>query len=86
MLYIDSGIDLVEGGVAAGEAIGKKYTDEAYHKPADEYSDDWDLSGMAADITVDYQVVNRLANSTDWPNWNEGNEFKALRDAMRAAP
>ena len=86
MLYIDSGIDLVEGGVAAGEAIGKKYTDEAYHKPADEYSDDWDLSGMAADITVDYQVVNRLANSSDWPNWNEGNEFKALRDAMRAAP
>ncbi len=86
MLYIDSGIDLVEGGVAAGEAIGKKYTDEAYHKPADEYADDWDLSGMAADITVDYQVVNRLANSTDWPNWNEGNEFKALRDAMRAAP
>ncbi len=86
MLYIDSGIDLVEGGVAAGEAIGKTYTDEAYHKPADEYADDWNLSGMAADITVDYQVVNRLANSTDWPNWNEGNEFKALRDAQRAAP
>jgi Zn-dependent M28 family amino/carboxypeptidase len=86
MMYIDSGIDLVEGGVAAGEAIGKKYTDEAYHKPADEYADDWNLAGMEADVAVDYEVINRLANSDAWPNWRQGNEFKALRDAQRAAP
>lgn len=84
MMYIDSGIDLVEGGVDAGEAIGQKYTDEAYHKPADEYADDWNLDGMAADINVDYEVINRLANSDAWPNWHEGNEFKGLRDAQRA--
>ncbi len=83
MLYIDSGIDLVTGGEAAGEAAGKTYTDENYHKPSDEYADSWDLSGIEADVKVDHEVVNRLANSADWPNWYDGNEFKGLRDASR---
>ena len=83
MLYVDSGEDLITGGVAAGEAAGKNYTDNLYHKPADEYSDNWDLSGLEADVKVDYEVANRLANSDAWPNWYEGNEFKALRDAQR---
>jgi hypothetical protein len=25
-----------------------------------------------------------LANSRDWPEWNEGSEFKAVRDEARA--
>ena len=85
MLYVDSGIDLVNGGEAAGEAIGQKYTDENYHKPSDQYADSWDMSGIEADVKVDYEIVNRLANSDQWPNWYKGNEFKALRDAQRAA-
>ncbi len=83
MLYADSGVDLVNGGVAAGEAAGKDYTDNRYHAPADEYDDSWDLSGIEADVKVDYEVANRLANNGEWPNWYEGNEFKALRDAQR---
>jgi Zn-dependent M28 family amino/carboxypeptidase len=84
MLYVDSGVDLVTGGVEAGDAFGQEYTDKAYHSPADEFSDNWNLDGMAEDVNVDYEVINRLANSTDWPNWYDGNEFKALRDAQRA--
>jgi Zn-dependent M28 family amino/carboxypeptidase len=84
MLYADSGVDLVNGGTAAGEAAGKKYTDEAYHKPADEYADTWDLTGIESDVKVDYELVNRFANNGEWPNWYDGNEFKALRDAQRA--
>ena len=74
----------MNGGVAAGEAAAKDYTDNAYHKPADEYDDNWDMSGIEADTKVANEVVIRLANSTDWPNWYEGNEFRALRDAQRA--
>jgi Zn-dependent M28 family amino/carboxypeptidase len=85
MLYIDSGEDLVTGGREAGEAIAKKYTDEAYHSPADEFSDTWNLDGMAEDVNVDYEVINRFANNGEWPNWYDGNEFKALRDAQRTA-
>ena len=41
------------------------------------------MDGIEADANVDYEVVNRFANSADWPNWYDGNEFKAARDAQR---
>ena len=85
MLYIDSGENLVTGGEAAGEAIAKDYTDNRYHSPADAFSDTWNLDGIAADVNVDYEVINRFANNGEWPNWYDGNEFKAIRDASRAA-
>jgi Zn-dependent M28 family amino/carboxypeptidase len=86
MLYSDSGVDLVEGGAAAGEAANKKYTDNDYHQPSDEYSDSWNMAGIEADAKVDYEIVNRFANNGAWPNWYDGNEFKATRDASRKGP
>lgn len=85
MLYTESGVDLVQGGVAAGEAANKDYTDNRYHSVRDEYSDAWKMDGIEADAKVDYEVVRRFANSADWPNWYDGNEFKAARDAQRKA-
>ena len=38
---------------------------------------------MEADVKVDYEVINRFANSADWPQWFEGNEFRALREASK---
>ena len=38
------------------------------------------------DVNVAKEAISRLANTTDWPNWPAGNEFRALRDAQRAAP
>ncbi|WP_417478308.1 M28 family metallopeptidase [Maricaulis sp.] len=83
MLYADGGIDLIEGGREAGEAIGADYGANRYHGPADEYSVDWQMDGMVEDVTLLYNVGARLANSDAWPNWYEGNEFRALRDAQR---
>jgi hypothetical protein len=76
----------VDGGVAAGEAANKIYTDKDYHQPSDEYSSAWKMGGIEADAKVDYEIINRLANNGEWPNWFEGNEFKAIRDASRKAP
>jgi hypothetical protein len=28
-------------------------------------------------------VGRRLADSHEWPNWREGNEFRPIRDASR---
>ncbi len=86
MLYTESGVDLVQGGVAAGEAANKDYTDNRYHSVRDEYAEGWKMDGIEADAKVDYEIVNRFANSADWPNWYDGNEFKAARDAQRKAP
>ncbi len=80
MLYIDSGIDLVEGGEAAGTALGEAYRSTDYHQVSDDFREDWDFSGMEADVKADFEVASRLANSTDWPQWNEGNEFRAIRE------
>lgn len=83
MLYADSGIDLVDGGEEAGKALAEDYTANRYHKPADEYAEDWDLSGMMQTLNILYDVGAAMAYSDDWPNWYEGNEFRALRDAQR---
>lgn len=83
MLYADGGVDLVEGGSEAGEAAGIDYRDNRYHAPGDEYSADWQMDGMVENATLLYNVGARLANSDAWPNWYEGNEFRALRDAQR---
>ena len=85
MLYADSGVDFVDGGVEAGLAFQKAYVEERYHKPADEYSDDWIIDGMMTTLGLFYQTGAALAYSDQWPNWYEGNEFKALKDAMMAA-
>ncbi|MGB3627087.1 MAG: M28 family metallopeptidase, partial [Henriciella sp.] len=81
MLYADGGVDKVDGGKAAGMAAGEAYTVQRYHKPMDEYSDNWDLSGMVEDITALYEVGLKIINSDEWPTWYEGNEFEATRKA-----
>ncbi len=83
MLYADGGFDKIDGGMAAGEAMGKTYVAVNYHKVGDEYSPDWDLSGMVEDVQALYEVGTRIANGDNWPNWYDGNEFRSLRDAQR---
>ncbi|MBU4569652.1 MAG: M28 family peptidase, partial [Alphaproteobacteria bacterium] len=74
MLYADGGQDKVEGGIAAGKAAAAAYTAERYHKPMDEYSDTWDMSGFQEDIETLYKVGSGIADSADWPTWYAGNE------------
>jgi Zn-dependent M28 family amino/carboxypeptidase len=83
-LSFSPGQDLVSGGVARAEAWSKMYTDKMYHQPADEYSPDWDFTGMAVDAELLHAVGLRLANSCDWPNWSPDSEFRAARDRTDA--
>ena len=84
MLYADSGIDFREGGEEAGRKFSKDYVENRYHTPADEYDESWDLTGMLDTVEVLYETGAAIAYSDDWPNWYDGNEFRALRDAQRA--
>ena len=84
MLYIDGGDDLVQGGKAAGEAAGKDYTQNRYHGPKDEYNPAWDWSGALADLSLYYRIGRSMAMSQSWPNWVDGDEFRATRDQSRA--
>ncbi len=80
MLYVDGGEDLVEGGRAAGAAIAADYRENRYHGPKDEYDPTWDWSGVMADLALFYRIGRTLGESASWPNWNEGDEFRAIRD------
>jgi Zn-dependent M28 family amino/carboxypeptidase len=79
-----SGRDLVNGGTARGDAIAKDYTANRYHQPADEWSADWDLTGMAEDGALLYDLGRDLANSRAWPDWSADSEFRAERDKTAA--
>ena len=84
-LYPKMGMDLVDGGAERGRALAKIYNTERYHKTTDEYSPDQDWSGGVEDLALYFDIGLRIANSDEWPNWVEGNEFRAVRDAQRPA-
>jgi Zn-dependent M28 family amino/carboxypeptidase len=74
------GNDLVNGGVARGEALGKEYIEKHYHQPSDEWSTAWDFTGMAEDVQLMHNLGRDLANSRTWPNWSTDSEFRGTRD------
>ena len=80
MIYFEGGEDLINGGVEAGAAAALDYTKNRYHGPKDEYDPNWDWSGVESDLKLYYSVARALAMTEDWPNWNEGDEFRAVRD------
>ncbi|WP_298912438.1 M28 family metallopeptidase [uncultured Algimonas sp.] len=84
MLYADGGTDHVTKGTAYGEDFAAEYTELRYHKPADEYDNSWDLSGIKQVTEILFELGYDLADSEDWPNWYDGNEFRALRDEQRS--
>ncbi len=84
MLYIDSGVDLVSGGTAAGNAADAAYRRDRYHQPADEYDASWNFDGMAQDVTTLHHLGMGLAGSRDWPNYRTTSEFRPVRDESAA--
>jgi len=83
MLYTKAGIDSPTRGADYGKRWLEDYTAKKYHKPTDEYSPDWDVSGTLQDLQLYYDVGLDVANSSRWPNWRADSEFRAIRDGSR---
>ena len=83
-LYTDAGIDHAEHGEQWTLARRDAYTAERYHKPTDEFDPEWDLAGAVDDLRILFTIGRRLAEETEFPNWREGSEFRARRDAEMA--
>jgi Zn-dependent M28 family amino/carboxypeptidase len=84
LMALGGGPDLVKGGREAGDKWVNDYTAHCYHQPCDNWSPDWDLRGAAQDVDLIYDVGAHLANSREWPSWNAGSEFKAVREQSAA--
>ena len=83
MVYFEGGDDLITGGKEAAKKAADDYEKNRYHAPGDEYDEKWDWSGVMADLKLYYRVGRALAMTDAWPNWNEGDEFRAIRDKSR---
>jgi Zn-dependent M28 family amino/carboxypeptidase len=84
MVYFEGGDDLVTGGKAAAKSAADDYEMNRYHAPGDEFDEKWDWSGVMSDLKLYYRVGRMLAMTDGWPNWNEGDEFRAVRDKSRS--
>ncbi len=83
MVYFEGGDDLVTGGKAAAMAAAEDYEKNRYHAPGDEFEEKWDWSGVMSDLKLYYRIGRMLAMTDAWPNWNDGDEFRAVRDKSR---
>lgn len=84
-ITVGPGLDMVNGGITAGKALRDTYFANCYHQPCDIWTPQWDASGHAADTTLVYDVGVALANGRQWPSWQDGSEFKAIRAKSDAA-
>jgi len=81
-LNTDEGIDFIGKPAGYGLEVRERYTADRYHKPSDEVTPDWDLSGLADDVHLLFAVGYRVAQADRYPAWKPGNEFKAIREAQ----
>lgn len=80
------GVDFVGEKAEANKTASQRYNSDDYHKPSDEVKPDWDLSGAVEDLQMLFQIGLEVANNPERPTWNEGNEFKAIREqTLKAA-
>jgi Zn-dependent M28 family amino/carboxypeptidase len=81
-LYADSGVDALGKPPGWGLAKGDDFTAHDYHQPSDVVKPDWDLSGAVDDLALLVRVGRAVADGDRWPEWKDGSEFKARREAM----
>ena len=80
--YTHSGKDILGQPSGYGKKRNDEYTAVDYHKVTDEIKPWWDFEGAATDTRLFFDLGQEVANTTKWPEWKPGTEFKAKRDAM----
>jgi Zn-dependent M28 family amino/carboxypeptidase len=55
------------------------YRQNRYHQPSDEYSPNWNFSGMVQQARLAFWIGLRTANANEAPRWNKGDEFERER-------
>jgi Zn-dependent M28 family amino/carboxypeptidase len=82
--YTNYGWDIIGQPAGYGKMRHDEYYSTDYHKVTDVIKPWWDLRGGAQDADMLFQMGVELAGTATWPEWKDGCEFKARRDAMMA--
>jgi Zn-dependent M28 family amino/carboxypeptidase len=62
-----------------GEEQFRDYNQHRYHQPSDEYSPNLNFGGMVQQARLAFWLGLRVANATETPQWNKGDEFERAR-------
>ena len=81
-LYVEHGRQYRGRPEGWGSEIQTEYTANRYHAPSDEFSEDFVFDGAVQQGALVLSVLLDIAGDDTWPEWNDGQEFKAARDAM----
>jgi len=79
-LFARGNTDSREFGTKWAAEMEKDYIMNRYHRPSDNYEPDkWNFEGIAEDAALAFSVGYRLANTSIYPAWKAGSEFKSIR-------
>lgn len=81
-LYINHGIQYRGKPEGWGKQMMDDYTAHHYHAPSDEFSEDFNYDGAIQQGLLTFRIIYDIAQDNTFPNWNDGQEFKAARDSM----
>ena len=73
------GVKFVGHSEKWGEEQFRDYNQNRYHQPSDEYSPNWNFGGMVQQSRLAFSLGLRVANATETPQWNKGDEFERAR-------
>ncbi len=80
MIYANSGEDFI-GRDEDYPRIVREDKEARYHSPDDVINEKWDWNGLHQNLWLFFNIGKELAESDDWPGWNENSEFKTIREA-----
>jgi Zn-dependent M28 family amino/carboxypeptidase len=83
--FAEGGTKYIGKPVGFGRQKRDAYTANDYHTPSDQIKPDWDLSGAVLDLNLLLAMGYRIANAPRFPEWRQGNEFRAIREAQLIA-
>jgi Zn-dependent M28 family amino/carboxypeptidase len=62
-----------------GRQLFEEYNTKHYHRPSDEYREDWDFSGIEQIARFGFLIGLDAANLSELPTWRPGDEFLPAR-------
>ena len=84
-VYLDTGTDFIDQPAGWGREQIEAWEAVDYHQPSDEIAATWNFEGMIEDAVLGFQMGLHLAEHTELPTWNPGDEFEQARLSALAA-
>lgn len=77
---ISQGTNYIGKPADFGKTVFEQYNSEHYHRPSDEYHEDWNFAGMEQMTEFGLRLGIDIANSATLATWKPGDEFLSARE------